>query len=299
MKDLEVHRIDGHYPTGPLIERFQRHGIVILKDFLAPNLRDRVRGIAQRRLDMARKNEGVLRFPQFPLADFLKGDILAVRELDQLKYIFFQQDLLEAVRALLDSRELIYWGDSSIQFGEAARGFHKDNVERGDSSHDDWQGDYGLVRCGFYFQDHTTNSGGLKVRLASHRIADHVTGKIADIPTTFGDVVVWNMRLTHSGNNRKLWALRRLALHPRVEAAMPAWLVLPEQQRRISAFCAFGRPGSHADRYITNMNARDDDYRPYFQHARRLDEAADLLAGYGVSFVQPNGYYGELDDARD
>jgi hypothetical protein len=299
MKELEIHRVDGRYPSADLVARFRRHGIVVLKGLLTPDLREPMREIAEKQLERARAIDGVLRFPEFPRADFLKGDILAVRQLAATKHIFFQPELLESVRVVLGSRELVYWGDSSIQFGEAARGFHKDNVERADGSHDDWQGDYGLVRCGFYFQDHAGHSGGLKVRLSSHNIADHRTGKIADMATTFGDVVIWSMRLTHSGNNRKLRAFPRLALHPRLEAAAPPWLLLPEQQRRISAFCAFARPGTHADRYIANMNARDADYRPYFQHARKPADAAQLLSSYGVSFVRPNSYYGELDDPHD
>ena len=118
---------------------------------------------------------------------------------------------------------------------------------------------------------------------------------MADIPSGFGDMVIWSMRLTHSGNNRRLRGLPGVPLHPRLEAVLPAWTTLPEQQRRISAFCGFGRPGSQADCYIQNMNRRDADYRRYFQHARRAEQAAPLLASYGVTFVKPNEHYGELD----
>lgn len=295
MKALEVERVDGQYPKQVLVERFHRHGIVVLKGFLASDCRDRLRGLVEQRLVSARARDAVLKLPAFANAEFLLGDILAVRELDEVDYLFFRPELLAAARAVLDTEELLYWGDSSIQCGEAARGFHKDNVERHDAAHDDWQGDYGLIRCGFYFQDHVAHSGGLKVRLASHNIANHLEGKAADIATRFGDLVLWNMRLTHSGNNRKLRGLPGLPLHPRLEAIAPGWAVRPEQLRRISAFCAFARPGSHADRYIENMNKRDADYRPYFQRARRPEETAILLQRYGVSFVKPNDYYGELD----
>ena len=243
MKSLEVRRVDGRYPMQDLVEHYRRYGIVILKQYLPGDSRDHLRALVEGRLESARQRDGVLKVPAFPRADFLLGDILAVRELEEVDYVFFGADLLNVARALLGSEQLLYWGDSSIQFGEAARGFHKDNVERDDASHDDWQGDYGLIRCGFYFQDHVAHSGGLKVRLESHTIASHLEGRIADIATTYGDLVVWNMRLTHSGNNRKLRGLRQLALHPRLEAVAPQWLTLPEQLRRISAFCAFGRPG--------------------------------------------------------
>ena len=295
MKALEVHRVDGEYPKQELVDCFRRHGVVVLKHYLPNQSRARLRALVEQRLEAAHAQDGVLTQPAFPRAEFLLGDILAVRELEEVDYLFFRPDLLRAARAVLETEELLYWGDSSIQFGEAARGFHKDNVERHDASHDDWKGDYGLVRCGFYFQDHVVHSGGLKVRLASHNIANHLEGKAADIATRFGDLVMWSMRLTHSGNNRKLRGLHGVPLHPRLEAAAPEWAVRPAQMRRISAFCAFARPGSQADRYIENMNRRDADYRPYFQRARNPEEAAGLMQRYGVGFVKPNNHYGELD----
>jgi hypothetical protein len=214
-----------------------------------------------------------------------------------MDYLFFGPELLAIARAVLRNEELLYWGDSSIQVGEAARGFHKDNVGRYDANHGDWQGDYSVIRCGFYFQDHVEHSGGLKVRLGSHLIPNHLQGPMADVSSRFGDLAFWSMRLTHSGNNRKLRGLSGIPLHPRLEAAAPKWLTLPEQLRRISAFCAFARPGPQAECYIQNMNRRDADYRPYFQRARRADEAQALLQRYGVTFVKPNDYYGELDRA--
>ena len=295
MKALEVSKVQGRYPSAQVLDRFRSHGIVVLKEYLAPSSRDALRARLERRLQSALQQQGVLRLAEYPRADFLLGDILAVRELEDVDYIFLRDELLDAARAILGSEQLLYWGDSSVQFGEGGRGFHKDNVERSDASHDDWQGDYGLLRCAFYFQDHVSHSGGLKVRLSSHNIANHLDGKICDIASSYGDLVVWSMRLTHSGNNRKLRVIPRLALHPRVEAKAPGWMTLPEEMRRISAFCSLGRPGLQTRNYIDKMNSRNADYAAYFQRARRADEAADILQRRGVSFARPNDYYGELD----
>jgi hypothetical protein len=103
------------------------------------------------------------------------------------------------------------------------------------------------------------------------------------------------MRLTHSGNNRKLRFAPGLALHPRLEAKLPAAVTVPEQMRRMAAFCSLGKPGSHVDRYIARMNEREKDYKPYFQFARNRSEAARLLEPHGVTLRVPNEYYGELD----
>lgn len=296
MTTIDVHRGDGgSYPAAEIVERFGRHGLVVLKDYLGKSARASLRSVLERRLEEARSESAVVTLAQYPNADFLVGDILAIRALEPFHYIFLRRELLDAARAILNTEELLYWGDSSVQFGEGGRGFHKDNVERKDPSHDDWQGDYGLIRCGFYCQDHATHSGGLKVRLASHNIANHLDGRMYDVPSSFGDLVVWSMRLTHSGNNRKLRMLPGMTLHPRIEAVAPPWLTVPEEMRRISAFCSFARPGLQTERYIAKMNAREADYGPYFRRARRPAESSELLTRHGVLFTKPNSYYGELD----
>jgi len=296
MKNLEIRRVSGSYPMEQIVEKFDRFGIVILKDYILPQRQSELRNIVECHLNAARSRGGVMKFDEYPEADFLLGDILAIRSLAPFQHLFFSDELLQALRKVLGSEDLVYWGDSSIQYGAAARGFHKDNVGRYDPLHNDWAGDYGLIRCGFYFQDHANHSGGLKVRLGSHKIPDYRVGQMADIGSNFGDLAFWSMRLTHSGNNRRLRFLPNFCLHPRLEAAMPGWTTLPEQLRRISAFCAFGRPGPQTDCYIDNMNRRDADYRPYFQRALKANEAEPLLHRYGVKFVLPNDYYGELDN---
>lgn len=297
MRPLAVPRQGGLYPR-ELIERsFRENGFVLLKGFLGSELRRPLRAALERRLEVARSREGILKFPEFPYAEFLLGDVLAIRGLEAFNYIFFCNELLDIVRKILGSSELVYWGDSSVQVGEAARGFHKDNVARSDPFHDDWNGEYGLVRAGFYFQDHLHHSGGLKVRIGSHNEPTHLAGRMLDVPTEFGDLLIWSMRLTHSGNNRKLKFPNRVTLHPRLEAVLPRMFTAPEQLRRAAAFCAFGRPGSQLDTYIRNMNVRAADYRKYFERARNAGDAREFLGGVGVQFVQPNEYYGVLDYA--
>jgi len=295
MRRIEVNRVNSQYLPEQISDIFERHGIVILKDYLSTETRDGLRGALEARLAAANERHAVLKFDAYPKADFLLGDVLAARELAAVDYLFFREELLVVLRKLMRSETLLYWGDSSIQFGEAARGFHKDNVARLDGSHDDWQGSYGLVRCAFYFQDHVQHSGGLKVRLGSHNIATHHVGEKKDIASVYGDLVIWSMRLTHSGNNRKLRLLPNVSLHPRIEMIAPSCLISKEQMRRISAFCAFARPGSHIDTYIANMKRRDVDYMPYFRHARNVSETQTILAGYSVRFLQPVESYGELD----
>jgi len=292
---LAVSRRNGSYDIEAVRAAYEEYGVVILREYLPPETRQGMRAILEGKLaDLSRQN-AILKVKEYPKADFLLGDVLAIRELEPFDNIFFGKEAIEVVKGLLRTDQLEYWGDSSIQAGEAARGFHKDNVDRSDGSRDDWSRDYDLVRCGFYMQDHSRHSGGLKVRLRSHNIPDHLSGQMVDVPTRYGDLVIWSMRLTHSGNNRKLRLLPGVVLHPRLEGHLPKVLAAPEQARRMAAFCSLGKPGSHLDRYIDRMNERDKDYRPYFQFARNPREASSWLRERGVGFRQPNDYYGEFD----
>jgi hypothetical protein len=298
MKCLEINRINGSYPHSRASEKFKKYGVVILKEFLPSPVQSTIRTILESNLEIAHSQGRVMRIKEYPKAVFLLGDVLAVRELEPYNNIFFGAECVQMAKALLATEELVYWGDSSIQFGEAARGFHKDNVDRQDGTQDDWARDYELVRCGVYFQDHARHSGGLKVRLRSHTVANHLIGKIADIATQNGDMVIWSMRLTHSGNNKRLRFLGRIPLHPRLEEIIPSFLVTSEQNRRIAAFCSFGKAGSHVNRYIDWMNDREAVNKIYFQHARNRHEARALVSKQGVLFKLPNDYYGELDSTN-
>src|ERR1700756_2944358 len=229
MQPIEIRRENGKYPLDPVRRAIQTYGIVVLKGLLPPETRAPLRQILEGKVEQGRRQAAWLPQTDFPKADFLLGDVLAVRELEAYRYIFFQAEVLEAIQSILETRELVYWGDSSVQFGEAARGFHKDNTNRNDGKHDDWTRNYELVRCGFYFQDHVDHSGGLKVRLRSHDIPNHLDGRMADIPAEYGDLVIWNMRLTHSGNNKRLRLPLKLPLHPRLEEKLPTFLAAPEQ----------------------------------------------------------------------
>jgi len=295
VQSIEISRENGKYTLDLVKRAIRTHGIVVLKGLLPKETQAPMRRLLEDRLAERQQQAGVMRVPDFPKADFLLGDVLSVRELEPYRCIFFQAEAVEVIQSIIETRELVYWGDSSIQFGEAARGFHKDNVNRNDATHDDWAREYELVRCGFYFQDHVDHSGGLKVRLRSHNIPNHLEGRMADMSTQYGDLVIWNMRLTHSGNNKRLRLPVNLPLHPRLEEKLPEFMAAPEQTRRIAAFCSFGKAGTHLDNYIDKMNANEKNYKRYLQFARNSAEAEPMLSQWGVKFRQPNSYYGELD----
>jgi len=307
MKEIEVFRSGGRYALAELSEKYKKYGLIVLKGYFEPGTKEEIRSILTARLDDAKERGEVLKLNEYPSADFLLGDVLSIRGLEKYEYIFFGQELVEIAKRLLQTDALVYYGDSSTQFDAAARGFHKDNVERKDATTGDWKGDYGLIRCAFYAEDHSRHPGGLKVRLSSHNLdfcrsrsdatkIDHNLGKAIDVKSEYGDVVIWSMRLTHSGNFRKLKWFRGVCLHPRFEMMLPDSLAVKEELRRYFLSCAFASPGSHLDRYIENMLVRDADYRQYLERARNATAARAYLAQRGVEFRQPCDFYGRLDD---
>jgi hypothetical protein len=83
-------------------------------------------------------------------------------------------------------------------------GWHKDDgmtaMEGGyfgsPAYHED---DCQVYKVAIYLQDHVVNTAGLSVRKGSHRFADLNEGPETYLKTRAGDVVVFDVRLTHSG----------------------------------------------------------------------------------------------------
>lgn len=291
-QEYEFFRKNGQYDADAIASAYQKHGLIILKNFFSESETKNARATLESYIQYKISNGEFLKFSEYQNADFILGDILSIDRLRNFDFIFFKNELTKILKLCLNDDRLVYWGDSSTQAGEAARGFHKDNVGRYDASHNDWCGDYGLIRCGFYLQDHKSHSGGLKVRKSSHNIPNYKIGKSIDVKSEAGDLLFWSMRMTHSGNAKQFAWLPNFSLHPRVEGILPSWAARPEEMRRISCFCAFGRPGTHLDNYIKNMNRREIDYRPYFEHSLPQKFALEACQNAGVIFQEPNDYYG-------
>jgi hypothetical protein len=228
--------------------------------------------------------------PNYPSLTMLRGDALAIPELTEVDYLVLDQRIVGLVKQLL-GHEVIYHGDSTVQVGEGPRGFHKDNADRGDAAGVDWQGDYGVLRFGVYLQDHTFHSGGLKVRLGSHRRVSHHAGKAVNLSTTTGDVVFWLLTTSHSGNFIRVKGVPNLCLHPRIESLTPITMRVPEQCERMAVFCTYGRPGPHLDHYIEYQSGRADVImqRQYCGNSPRLDALAKERS---VTLRRPGGAYG-------
>ena len=154
-------------------------------------------------------------------------ELLTVSELAALDYAALHPKITNLVQQLI-AGPVCYFGDSTAQIGTGVRGFHKDNVDRNDQKGPDWQSNYDVLRLAIYTQDTYSYSGGMQLRLKSHLSADRFHGKPKNIRLKKGDVLVWKLTMTHSGNT----LLPRIypefsRILPRVTSHLPSWLFKP------------------------------------------------------------------------
>jgi hypothetical protein len=300
------------------VDQFARDGYLIVRNVLTPEevqtLREEVYGEAT--------GQGLS--PEGPSGTFLPGDLSSYPALCGLP---LDRRLLEISRQLLGSRP-IYFRDSAVNIGGSARAWHKDNrnSDRYEPASPDWNGPYPILRMGLYLEDHTRHSGGVALRVGSHvdssslrrslakvfwgavqrvRPGDHIrvlasgmlaAGKPIHAGTRAGDVVVWNLRTTHSAHTLRLKLLKELKLPPAVENRLPSFLTLGEDGERVAVFVTFGAESDHLRRFIDHLVST-----PYFPE-RNLQRppCAEFLSaceerGDALAFVDPSP---SLSEAR-
>jgi hypothetical protein len=210
----------------------------------------------------------------------LTGDLLSN---PLLRNILLDSRVLDIAQKLLGQTP-IYWGESCAQIGVSPRGWHKDNVDRENMNGPDWCGKYDILKFAIYPQDHYRHSGGLNIRRGSHNTTlldgPRLVGQNRYMNTKLGDVIVWNMRATHSGTGFLLKFPHWLQLEPdggprlpysldfigRISqklrgrgtslAKLPNFLIAPQERERCIIFFTLGADGPHLDRYLAYLKTR-------------------------------------------
>src|SRR5262249_10671481 len=235
-------------------KKFDEDGYLLVRNVFTATEIEQFRRLTCEQFDIDKKNNLDHYYPEAPKAKFVKGDLLSKEKLHQ---VLLDDRILQIARALLGSENIIYFGDSSYQLGTGLRGFHRDNIDRTNLDGPDWNGDYTLVRFGIYLQDHKNYSGGLKIKVGSHRNPDGKAVFVGNIP---GDVVAWNLRTLHSGNAVRLKLFPNVSLNrDGREAMLPKFLKKDEQCERISLFMTFALRSSHLDRFIHEYSLKRAD----------------------------------------
>lgn len=270
------------------IEDFERDGYAIIRNAFTQEEVAQFRAAIDK-LKVENEKKGI-RVPQDPLVPELMwywGDLLSQKGLDK---IIFDERVLSTARAILGN-EIVYWGDSTFNIGRGYRGFHKDSVDRANPEGADWKSYYDVIRMGIYLQDHSRHSGGVKMRKGSHRFPDLKTGEIVDVPSQPGDLLVWKLTTTHSGNALRCKFLPNTPLENRWERRLPEFLALPEEKERNTVLLTFARPGFHFERYMKWCVDRGD-YHELWRHSRYDAEIQATCEAKGIRFVKPIPDYG-------
>lgn len=205
------------------------------------------------------------------------GDLLA-RPL--LRSVITDGALINIAKKILRSDDIWYGGDSSFTINAPGRGWHKDNADRGDGDAPDWKSDYTQLRFGIYLQDHTEHTGGLNLRVGSHNVVSLKEGENRYVKSAVGDVGVWSMRITHSGNGQLL--KDGSTTDPNDATPVDPSLLAPKDGDRMAVFAALGLDDEHAARYTEYLKTRKYmadvwRYGQYDDDARQAAREAGLI----------------------
>lgn len=260
----------------PEIARLREHGVLLLRDVFSAGEVRALRAHVERVVDRAfREGRHAPVEARHPQARTIEGDLLGMRELHEFRYVFLDPRVVRIAKALL-GEAVTYFGDSTIRVGKGGRGFHKDFIDMEAAP------TLGTLRFALYLQDHSETSGGLKVRLGSHRFTSRHLGRMMNVPTRLGDVAVFYLRVSHTGHNVRLRALPRLCLHPKLENLVPRFLHHAPEERRLCLLWTFAEPGPHIERYLSWITREPQSWR----HAGYSPRLVALAAEQGVTLLK-------------
>jgi hypothetical protein len=275
MKDLNIDK-----------NRFENEGYLIIKNVFTPEEIETLRKKAYLQYEIDTKKSLTFSLPNMPTkARYSKGDLLS-KEL--LRDTLLDDRILKIARTILNNDNIVYFGDSSYQIGVGLRGFHRDNIDRTDYTGPDWNGEYTLIRIGIYLQDHKNYSGGLKVKIGSHK---NPNGKPIFVGTEIGDVALWSLKTLHSGNAVKLKLFPNLSID-KGEGRIPSFLKKDEAKERISFFMTFGLRSSHMDRYINEYTLKRKDTLEHAQASKFDSTVIEMAKQKRLEILKPIPEYG-------
>lgn len=247
-----------------LKQELDENGYVVIKNAFTPDEIEKIRaGVLAALNKRSQSAQGVISEQTAREGIFHSlPELLSIPELESFNHVVLEPRIVKLINQLLDG-QVCYFGDSVAQVGTGTRGFHKDNVDRSNQNGPDWQSNYDVVRLGIYTQDTHSYSGGMQLRAKSHLTANRFKGRPMNMRLKKGDLLIWKLTTTHSGNTR----LPRLFpsfsyLLPRMTTYMPSWLFRPYASQRVALFMSFGALKSeHTKNYHQYLEQRTDTFK--------------------------------------
>jgi hypothetical protein len=260
--------------------KFEQDGYLVLPKAFSSTEIETFRKLAYEQYEIDKSKKLDYQLPNLPTkAKYNKGDLLSK---EKLFHVLLDDRILQIARTILDRNEVVYFGDSSYQIGTGLRGFHRDNIDRTNLDGPDWKGEYTLIRIGIYLQNHKEYSGGLKIKVGTHKNAD---GKTVFIDSEVGDVAVWSLKTVHSGNAVRLKWFPNLSVD-KGEDRIPTFMKKDEDKERISFFMTFALHSSHLDYYIKEYTLKREDTIEHLKASKYSPVALELANKKNVEILK-------------
>jgi hypothetical protein len=270
--------------TAPNRAALDRYGVLLLRQMFTADeiasIRQRIEVVVRNAFRAHRDSAVDVRHPT---GRSVHGDLLGMSELRDVDYVLLSPRVVDCARTLLGGGNIAYFGDSSVRVDVGGRGFHKDFIDQTPVPRS-------ALRFALYLQDHDGHSGGLKVRLGSHRHTSRHLGRMMNVPTRPGDLAVFYLCTSHTGHNVRLRSMPRLCLHPKLENLVPGSWRLPSERRRLCVLWTFGKRSPHVDGYL-RLITREPELWKWSGYNARLRE---LAAQRGVELLKAIPEHGEL-----
>ena len=181
----------------------------------------------------------------------------AAEKVPELDFIFSHPRILRVVSEVLGEANVVFTGHCDIHMNMLS-GWHKDSGEAVPGGY--FTGPYmtspdcRVYKVAIYLQD-TGPRDGFTARLGSHRQTDLAAGEKISAQSKVGDIVVFDVRLTHTGQlpdmaEKGIKGLSRLANRGRRDRQDPAWISnlkstywrIIGRRDRLSVFFTYGAP---------------------------------------------------------
>jgi hypothetical protein len=111
-----------------------------------------------------------------------------------------------------------------------------------------------------------------------------VNGKPFNAPVVKGDVFVWNLRTTHSGNAKIFKMFPKIMLNPKYYPFVPQFLFRPLKAQRAAIFITIAREGKHFERYIQYLKSRQYAVN-YWQNSIYDPEVVKKVEQHGLKII--------------
>lgn len=212
----------------------------------------------------------------------------------ELGWLFAHPGIVAAVREAIGRPEIVFTGNCNLHrnklgnwhkdMGRVHGGYFQDDVHTLDECP--------IVKVGVYLQDHDRDGAGFRVRVGSQRVDDLRRGDETYAPTRAGDIILFDVRLTHAGvlpdpMERAIWRVSRLLSGARRESpagrlAKEFWWRVTGKPERLSAFFTYGPPGALTDEFARNVRRSLSDAGIPEQESRLKPGLIEALERVGV-----------------